>query len=524
MRSADKFRFFLIFFLFFLYGILISQKINLVTADLGRHIKNGELILHEEVRQKVLRTNLYSYSYPDYFFLNHHWESGVIFYLVHQTFGFNGVSILFLIVSLATLGLFFGLAVKKSDFATAFLVAVLLLPLMADRTEIRPEMFSYLLAGVFLWVLWEARKGRKWLMFLPLLQLLWVNLHIYFFLGFFLIGIFLAEEILLFLIKKDSKSLGSASWRMRDLGIALVLSMLSSFLNPAGIKGVLYPLKIFGNYGYRVLENQTVWFLDKIIQYPPNLYFKIGFGLLLLSWIFVFWKRKIFSLSKLVLTIFISYLSWTAVRNFTLFGFFALPIISSNLSEFNEFSLPRRRLGDDISQYFMISSLAILILFGLFLVNIPFWKTRNYIGFGLKKGVEKSAEFFKREKLRGPVFNNYDNGSYLIYYLYPQEKVFVDNRPEAYPKGFFDQIYIPMQENNDRWKEMEQKYNFNTVFFYRHDLTPWAQTFLVNRITDSSWAPIYVDDFSIIFVKRNEINKELINKFELPKEMFTVTN
>lgn len=105
-----------------------------------------------------------------------------------------------------------------------------------------------------------------------------------------------------------------------------------------------------------------------------------------------------------------------------------------------------------------------------------------------------------------------------------KKKFFVDNRPEAYPKEFFDKVYIPMQENNDRWKEMEQKYNFNTVFFYRHDLTPWAQTFLVNRITDSSWAPIYVDDFSIIFVKRNEINKELINKFELPKEMFTVTN
>jgi len=509
MKLPNKFRFILTTFLLILYGVLISQKINLVTADLGRHIKNGEMVLQEEARQEVLNTNLYSYTFPGFPFMNHHWGSGVIFYLVHKAFGFNGVSALFLIVSLTTFGLFFDIARRKSSFGTAFLVSILLLPLLVDRTEIRPEMFSYLLAGIFFWILSKKEKTKKWLMILPLLLLFWVNLHVYFFLGLFLIGIFLLEAI----IKKNLKE-------AKLLGEVLLLSILASFLNPAGIKGIFYPFLIFGNYGYRVLENQSVWFLDKIIKYPPSLYFKISFCVLCLSWVFVFWKRKKISLSGLILTFFISYFGWTAVRNFTLFGFFALPVISLNLN-----GITKKRTDEhNPLRYFLVSSLAVLLIFILFLVNISYWQTKNSFGFGLKNGVEKAAEFFKKENLKGPVFNNYDNGGYLIYYLSPREKVFVDNRPEAYPKGFFDQIYIPMQENNDRWKEMEQKYNFNTVFFYRHDLTPWAQTFLVNRITDSSWAPIYVDDFSIIFVKRNEINKELINKFELPKEMFTVTN
>lgn len=513
MGRFNRFHFILFALFLVLYGLLVTQKINLATADLGRHIKNGEMVLQKETREKVLTTNLYSYTFLGFPFLNHHWGSGVIFYLVHQAFGFNGISVLFLIVSLTTFGLFFDIAGKKSNFETAFLVSILLLPLMVDRTEIRPEAFSYLLMGVFLWVLSRKEKTKKLLLVLPLLQLLWVNLHVYFFFGLFLIGVFLMEAI----IKRNLKE-------TKELGKIFLLSTLASCFNPAGLKGVLYPFLIFGNYGYRVLENQSVWFLDKIIKYPASLYFKISFALLPLSWIFVFLKRKKVSLFNLILTFFISYLGWTAVRNFTLFGFFALPIISSNLSGLN-FKKKRSENGqsNDVVRFFLTSSLAIMIIFVLFLVNVPYWRTKSSFGFGLEGGIEKAAEFFKKENLKGPIFNNYDNGGYLIYYLYPKEKVFVDNRPEAYPKEFFDQVYIPMQDNNDRWKEMERKYNFNTVFFYRHDLTPWAQTFLVSRITDSSWVPIYVDDFSIIFVKRNEVNKKLIERFELPKEMFSVT-
>lgn len=354
MKLPNKFRFILTTFLLILYGVLISQKINLVTADLGRHIKNGEMVLQEEARQEVLNTNLYSYTFPGFPFMNHHWGSGVIFYLVHKAFGFNGVSALFLIVSLTTFGLFFDIARRKSSFGTAFLVSILLLPLLVDRTEIRPEMFSYLLAGIFFWILSKKEKTKKWLMILPLLLLFWVNLHVYFFLGLFLIGIFLLEAI----IKKNLKE-------AKLLGEVLLLSILASFLNPAGIKGIFYPFLIFGNYGYRVLENQSVWFLDKIIKYPPSLYFKISFCVLCLSWVFVFWKRKKISLSGLILTFFISYFGWTAVRNFTLFGFFALPVISLNLN-----GITKKRTDEhNPLRYFLVSSLAVLLIFILFLLH-----------------------------------------------------------------------------------------------------------------------------------------------------------
>jgi len=108
----------------------------------------------------------------------------------------------------------------------------------------------------------------------------------------------------------------------------------------------------------------------------------------------------------------------------------------------------------------------------------------------------------------------------LIFYLYPKQKVFVDNRPEAYPSSFFKTEYVPMQENDNIWTSLSNKYGFNVIYFYRLDYTPWAQPFLISRIKDPVWAPVYVDDYALIMLKRNPTNESIIKSHELPKELF----
>ena len=44
--------------------------------------------------------------------------------------------------------------------------------------------------------------------------------------------------------------------------------------------------------------------------------------------------------------------------------------------------------------------------------------------------INASADFFKTENIKGSIFNNYDIGGYLIFNLFPNQKLFVDNRPE----------------------------------------------------------------------------------------------
>src|SRR3989344_6043659 len=156
----------------------------------------------------------------------------------------------------------------------------------------------------------------------------------------------------------------------------------------------------------------------------------------------------------------------------------------------------------------------------IFLINPNFWAGRS-IGIGLAKSVEGAGEFLKTNRVPGPIFNNYDIGGYLIYNLYPKERVFVDNRPEAYPADFFDKVYIPMQEDDRVWRENLAKYNFNAIVFYRQDATPWAQKFLIARVTDSVWIPVFVDDWVIIFVRNAPQNQDVISRFQISKDLFS---
>ena len=145
------------------------------------------------------------------------------------------------------------------------------------------------------------------------------------------------------------------------------------------------------------------------------------------------------------------------------------------------------------------------------LINFDF---RDGPVFGLIKGSGDGAEFFKKEKLAGPIFSNYENGGYLIFHLSPQFKFFVDNRAEAFPSEFFQRMYIPMQMDETFWQAAERYFHFNTIFFSRYDRTVWAGKFIARRLKDPSWALVFMDDNILIFVKRSEQNADMIRQHE----------
>ena len=81
-----------------------------------------------------------------------------------------------------------------------------------------------------------------------------------------------------------------------------------------------------------------------------------------------------------------------------------------------------------------------------------------------------------------------------------------------------------MLEKEDVWLKMDSTYKFNCIYFFRLDETTYGQPFLIRRVADrKNWAPIYVDDVAIIFLKRNEKNAVIISKYELPPSTFNST-
>ena len=58
-------------------------------------------------------------------------------------------------------------------------------------------------------------------------------------------------------------------------------------------------------------------------------------------------------------------------------------------------------------------------------------------------------------------------------------------------------------------------HNFNAIFFSHRDYTPWGQNFLIERVNDSEWAVVFMDEYAIIFLRRNLLNESIIEKYEI---------
>jgi hypothetical protein len=127
--------------LFFFIGYFFYQKIIFINADLGRHLANGREFVENGT---LVSANYYSYTEPELEVTNHHWLTGVAFYLVWKMFDYAGLSVLNIVLNLTAVFLFFYVAKKKYGFFYAFVSLFFIIPLVTSRTEIRPESFSFI--------------------------------------------------------------------------------------------------------------------------------------------------------------------------------------------------------------------------------------------------------------------------------------------------------------------------------------------------------------------------------------------
>jgi hypothetical protein len=479
---------------------LLLQKIDLSIVDLGRHLKNGDVLLHGSwaEKQALLHTNFYSYAEGDFPFVNHHWLSGVVFYLVWRWFHFEGVAILYLALIGAS-------AVRRSyGTAIAAPLAMLAVPLVAWRYEVRPEAFTYLLTAVFYALLLGWQEGYvkdKWLYFLPALMLLWVNLHIGFVFGFLLIGFFTLK-----------------AWgpRAKVLWSVTALAVIAALLNPNLLEGLLYPLNIFRNYGYSIAENQSIPGLEQrgmAGAWEYGLFYRLlalAAGSFLLRW----FRKKPGSAARTpeaLLLGAVGVLALSAVRNLPLFALLMVPVVAANVHDV--LSAGKNLL----SSGWLRAGSAIVFGIGSLYVGRQYEDKQGNFGLGLRDGVEATVDFLNANRVSGPWFNDIDNGGYLIFH---SQKVFVDGRPEAYPAEFLEKSYIGALSDDGVWHDLDVKYHFNAIVCSLEDGFPPIERFLIARAHDPDWAPVYTDYYSLVLVRRTNSNAEVIRAHEIPQEQF----
>ncbi len=486
--------------IFFAFSFLFKTD-HSFDQDLGRHIKMGEIIWNTG---SVAKTNLFSYTNPDFPFINTHWLFGVVAYLAGQTTGLQALLVLKIIIILSSVWLTLKI-IPKENRLLLLPIGFIFLHVLRERIELRPEIFSFLFTSITLFILYQflESKLKKTLFFLPLIQLIWINTHIYFFVGLVLQAIFLIVLIY------QKLALHPKGIKLTILAAVFGLSTLVSLINPNGIAGLFYPLNVKQNYGYTIVENQTMFFLENINFKDPNfLFVKIAVLITALSSVVGFIRKKLTVLA-VTLSLFGVTLALLNVRSFPYLVFLSLPAVLIN---FGPIKKPKF--------YIPLQGLFILLLLfeSIFYLNGNYYLYKdedNRPALSFIESGRGALNFVNSNNLPGPIFNNFDIGSYISFRSYPQIKVFVDGRPEAFPKEFFTNTYIPLQYDYNKFKALEKDLGLQTVIFSHTDQTPWAAAFLPQIVKDPAWKLVYIDGFMVVFVKEEVAFEKNLNPVDL---------
>ncbi len=497
--------------LFAWWAFLFVRPIDLTTGDLARHLKNGEVISTStwvELKTGLFSTNFYSYTQPDFPFVNHHWLSGLVFYKIWHYLGVVGLELFGALLALVTLGIFFNLAYQKSNFWLASSSTFFLMPLLADRRDLRPELFSYLFLGLVIWLLEKNRAPHKfpYLLPIPLIFLAWVNLHIYFIFGFAILGIWWLS------------SFWQKNWaELKTYTGVIATSLMAGFINPFGLKVYLYPFTITSNFGIGIQETESVF---KAVGIDPAR-LVILFTALTVIWvsiILLYHKHKKFDLKIILLAALATFLGLQMVRNFSLAGYLFLLTVPILITEIVGIYWPKLNFGKIKTGAKIFGGVVIVTL----LINVTrlsdaaknFGVTPNPVDL-------EAAEFLQTNQVTGQVFNDFSTGSYLILYGYPKLKPFVDQRPEAYPAEFLASDYKAVRSSETDWERVNNKYRFSVIFLALTSISPDNLNFIINRLNDPAWVPVFRNNKHLVFLKNIPANESAIAKNRIPLSEFT---
>ncbi|MCX5713886.1 MAG: hypothetical protein NT033_03565, partial [Candidatus Omnitrophica bacterium] len=174
------------------------------------------------IHLSVSRYDTYSYSSYGARWINHEWLAELILFLIFKLAKSIGLLIFKFTAGLGITFLIFNCVSKstKSIYLRLLFIA-LSLSLICSGFAIRPQIFTYVFFALLVFLIdnFENDADKRWLYPLPLIFLLWVNLH-----GGFVTGIgFLLLYVLFKIAQKKAKG---------ELLLIALLCVFVTLINP----------------------------------------------------------------------------------------------------------------------------------------------------------------------------------------------------------------------------------------------------------------------------------------------------
>ncbi len=521
---------------FFAIGVLFclivfATNIEIKDLDLWLHLKMGELITRFGY---VPDHDILSCSIAGKPWVNHEWLFQILAHYVYSFGGADGlITMQTIVVSLTFLLLLFLGYHRDKHLGLVFLLLLVLL-VYEFRFTIRPDIFSLLFFVIFIYVL-ALHIDKNWsVLALLTTQILWSNVHGFFFMGPLIICVALFSET----IKRSIR----LPWEWNEVGrltneefkrlkwIFLIV-ILACFINPLTFRGAWYPIGVLLQFPHgsqiffehiQELQKPILWNWNNIFS-PNYSYYKLMIFLSFIS--FIFNRKKIDVGSFFIWTVFLLF-SLVAVRNVVYFALVAYLVTITNFMSISLDELIPIRFTDRKFLY-MTSILFHLLLISWILDYGQKMSERGYYDFdnyqrkseygGVSKRSfpSKAADFLVQTGIQGNFFNDFNSGAYLVGRAAPNIKVFIDGRTEVYGAEFFERYRsLWKEENTDVLGSILERYHITGAFLnsvYKEVPRKVLRYFADHK----EWVLVYFDYDGLIYLKDISQNTSIINRYRM---------
>lgn len=487
MRLSTRRLFFLILMLVLFF--LTTREVT--DPDFWWHLRAGQYIFET---RSIPRTDIFSFTFDGREWVTHEWLSELLIYAVFKWLGWGGLVTCFALIITAAFGLSYRACERSGAHPFVAWVTVLLGALAtAPVWGVRPQMFSLLLASVFLFILTGCmragvKKRSVWL--LPPLMLLWVNLHGGYVLGLVLITIALFGMTLDGLIEKSGPK--EIFRRVRPLVFVLLACVIVVPLNPNGVRLFTYPFETLASSAMQ--EHIEEWFSPNFHQarfLPLAVLMFATFAALALS-------TKRLRVSELLMLCATAYAVLRSGRHLPIFAFAAIPLLAEHATlwvKSQDWSASLFAPEKIASRRQTLLRFAVLIVaVAVSLMNVRH-VTAKQAHAEEKHFPARAVEFLRTQNLPGPIFNWYDWGGYMIWKLYPERRIYIDGRADVYGDAFLEEFLRATKGQGD-WREPLRRNGIRTVIV-KPD-SPLAGL-LAN---EEGWSKAFEDSQAVVLVKR----------------------
>ena len=461
----------------------LASKLFVLDPDIWWHLSVGDWIVQN---RSFPHAGIFSHTAATRPWMAYSWGYEVLLSRWYEWFSFVGMAVFGTALTIAVaLAIFHMLWTISGRFWAAWALSIVVYAAFLFNIAPRPLFFSVILFTIILTLLFEARRsGRVQLLYwLPLVFLVWANIHIQFIYGLGVVGLFAGIQ----LVQRAAERFGIHPDTLTTSALPVAV--------PFAVLGACILAACVGPYSYHlyveafVISRSTIMYkMIRELQALSFQYFNQYLELLLAAGAYfaIGWQKKIdpFKLSLLVVASIFAFRTWRD-------AWFLCVIAAAVIADFPrpEEEEHERKIG--VSGWAAVSVASILLL-ALGLRNTD-TTTRGLDRMISSEYPVDAVNFLRRNPAGGPLYNSFDWGGFLIFYM-PQYPVSIDGRTDLYGDVMNEQYY--------RTQEADASYLTDPVL-NEAGVVMLKKKFPIatQLLGDRRFRVIYNDDLAVVFAR-----------------------